>query len=79
MNSWRTRIQEYNEENNIVTLPFQNGGNIQNAIMNGGAPIPSLNDPYFQKITLNNKEYPLNQKSTVQLIKSIITYYEKNR
>ena len=79
MNSWQKRIQEYNQENDIVTLPFQNGGEIQNINMNGGATIPSLNDPYFQKITLNNKEYPLNEKNTVQLIKKIITYYEKNR
>jgi hypothetical protein len=79
MSSWRTRIQEYNEENNIVTLPFQNGGEIQNANTNGSVTTPSLNDLYFQKITLNNKEYSLNQKSTVQLIKRIITYYEKNR
>ena len=30
MNSWKKRIQEYNQENGIVTLPFQSGGDIQN-------------------------------------------------
>lgn len=71
MNSWQTRIKKYNEENNIVTLPFQNGGKIQNS------NIPPLTDTYFNSITLNNKTYPLTDKKTVQILKKIIMYYDK--
>ena len=70
MNSWKQRLQKYNKNNNIVT--FQNGGgdNITNKYT-----IPNINDKYYNNITLNNKSYPLNKKSTVQMIKKIINYY----
>ena len=74
MNSWQKRIQEYNQENDIVTLPFQSGGVIQNEDNNFS--IPQLNDPYFDKITLNGKDYPLNERTTMQILKSIVNYYE---
>ena len=78
MNSWKKRIQEYNQENNIVTLPFQSGGNNQNQNDNdnGTSKVPSLNDPYFNKITLNGKDYSLNEKYTMQILKKIVNYYE---
>ena len=78
MNSWQKRIQEYNQVNGIVTLPFQSGGVIQNQNENGdnNFSIPQLNDPYFDKITLNGKEYPLNEKATMQILKKIVNYYE---
>jgi hypothetical protein len=78
MNSWKKRIQEYNQEHNIVTLPFQSGGDIQNenADINSFSNVPSLSDPYFEKIKLNGKEYSLNERSTMQILKSIVNYYE---
>jgi hypothetical protein len=80
MNSWKKRIQEYNQENDIVTSPFQSGGDIQNQnyINNKTSNIPSLNDPYFKKLTLNGIEYQLNDKHTMQILKKIIKYYENN-
>ena len=82
MNSWQKRIQEYNQENDIVTLPFQSGGDIQtqnqNDNDNGTSNIPSLDDSYFDKITLNGKDYPLNEKYTMQILKKIVKYYENN-
>jgi hypothetical protein len=71
MNSWQSRIKKYNEENNIVTLPFQSGGEIQNS------NVPLLKDPYFDSITLNNKTYSLKDKQTMQILKKIIMYYNK--
>ena len=75
MNSWQMRIKKYNEENNIVTLPFQNGGKIQNS--NENTNIPPLTDTYFNSITLNGKEYSLKNKQTMQMLKKIIMYYNK--
>ena len=40
--------------------------------------IPELNDEYYNIITLNNKSYSLNDKTTVQLIKKIINYYNQH-
>jgi hypothetical protein len=71
MNSWQMRIKKYNEENNIVELPFQNGGKIQNS------NIPPLTDTYFNSITLNGKQYSLKEKQTMQMLKKIIMYYNK--
>lgn len=78
MNSWKKRIQEYNREHNIVTLPFQNGGDIQNQNYNdnGISKVPSLNDPYFKKLTLNGTDYLLNEKRTMRILKNIVNYYE---
>ena len=76
MNSWKKRIQEYNQENNIVTLPFQSGGDIQNQSRNSNTP--SLESDYFKNITLNGKEYLLNDKNTMQILKKIINYYNEN-
>ena len=78
MNSWKKRIREYNQENNIVTLSFQSGGDIQNQNDNNNktSNVPALNDPYFEKITLNGKDYQLNDRRTMQMLKTIVNYYE---
>ena len=76
MNSWKKRIQEYNQENDVVTLPFQSGGNIQNQSRNSNTP--SLESDYFKNITLNGNDYPLHEKKTMQILKRIINYYNKN-
>jgi hypothetical protein len=73
MNSWKKRIQEYNQENDIVTLPFQSGGDIQNQHQNSN--IHSLDSTYFKNITINGIEYPLHEKKTMQILKRIINYY----
>ena len=78
MNSWKKRIQEYNQENDIVTLPFQSGGNIQNDNVDQTSNIPPLNSTYFKNITLNGREYPLNNKNTMQILKKIVNYYNNN-
>ena len=78
MNSWKKRIQEYNQENDIVTLPFQSGGDSQDKNGGNNVSIPPLTDPYFEKITLNGKDYPLNDKYTMQILKKIVKYYENN-
>jgi hypothetical protein len=70
MDSWRLRLKKYNEENNIVTL--QKGGN------SDADKIPEFNDEYYNNIILNNKSYSLKDKTTVQLIKKIINYYNQN-
>ena len=76
MNSWQKRIQEYNQENDIVTLPFQSGGDIQNTNQNDNNNSTSdVSDTYFNSITLNGKDYPLNEKNTMQILKKIINYY----
>ena len=80
MNSWKKRIQEYNQEHNIVTLPFQSGGDIQNQSQNQSqnSNTPSLDSGYFKNITLNGKDYPLHEKKTMQILKRIINYYNEN-
>ena len=78
MNSWKKRIQEYNQENDIVTLPFQSGGDIQNDHNSQTSTIPSLDSTYFKNITLNGQEYSLNDKNTMQILKRIINYYNEN-
>ena len=78
MNSWKKRIQEYNHEHNIVTLPFQSGGDIQNENVERTSNIPSLDSTYFKNITLNGQEYPLDDKKTMQILKKIVNYYNNN-
>ena len=73
MNSWKKRIQEYNQENDIVTLPFQSGGDIKNQHQKSN--IHSLDSTYFKNITINGIEYPLHEKNTMQILKRIINYY----
>ena len=76
MNSWKARLKNYNIENNIVQLDaFQKGGDIQNLENN---IIPSLDDKYYNTITLNGVSYSLDNKKTVQMIKKIINYYNEN-
>lgn len=75
MTSWKKRIQEYNQENDIVTLPFQSGGNIHNEQNENNNSTSDVSDTYFNSITLNGKDYPLNEKSTMQILKRIINYY----
>jgi hypothetical protein len=77
MNSWKQRIQNYNEENNIVIVPFQTGGTIQHS--NVARTVPPLTDSYFNEITLNGKTYSLKNKKTVKIIGEIINYYNKNK
>lgn len=77
MNSWKARVQEYNEENNIVTSPFQTGGE-SNEERNRVA-IPSIDDTYYNNITINGKSYSLKNRNTVQLIKKIIAHYDENQ
>ena len=74
MNSWQSRIQEYNSENNIVTLPYQEGGDVQTS---NNINIPPLDHPYFNSITLNGIQYSLKDRHTVQMIKKIINYYNE--
>ena len=75
MNSWKKRIQEYNQENDIVTLPFQSGGSIQNELNENDNSTSDVSDNYFNNLTLNGKDYPLNEKNTMQILKRIINYY----
>jgi hypothetical protein len=76
MNSWKARVQEYNEENNIVTSPFQTGGDSNNG--QTSLDIPKIDDPYYNQITINGKLYSLKNRNTVQLIKKIIAHYDEN-
>jgi len=75
MNSWKARVQEYNEENNIVTSPFQTGGNSDKGQQHT-VTIPSIDDTYYNNITINGKSYSLKNRDTVQLIKKIIAHYD---
>tara|TARA_B100000963_G_C22438113_1_gene585270 strand:- start:454 stop:684 length:231 start_codon:yes stop_codon:yes gene_type:complete len=75
MNSWKARLKNYNIENNIVQLDeFQKGGAIQNS---ENSIIPSLDDEYYNTITLNGVSYSLENKTTVQMIKKIINFYNE--
>ena len=76
MNSgWKSRLNKYNEEHNIITQPVT-------VVQSGGSGEITKNTPirkeYFDQITLNGKKYSTSSREGVEIIKQIILMYDKN-
>ena len=75
MNSgWKSRLNKYNEEHNIITQSI-------NVVQSGGGSKMTENAPirkeYFDKITLNGTTYPTCSRKGIEIIKKIILLYEQ--
>jgi hypothetical protein len=72
---WKTRLQKYNLEHDIKVQPtIQSGGSITTNTSKINA---NIREEYFQTITLNGQSYSTAERSGIEMIKNIITLYNK--
>mgnify|MGYP001175692635 CR=1 FL=1 len=73
---WKSRLQKYNLEHDIKVQPttIQSGGSITTNTSQINA---NIREEYFQTITLNGQSYSTDERSGIEMIKNIITLYNK--
>ena len=66
-NGWKSRLNKYNEEHNIITQPVT-------MLQSGGG---KKYENYFDKIILNRKSYSTKTRNGIDELKKIIKLYDQ--